>query len=192
MEIKTMEDQNATVTANKRRILWITRTAVFVALLVVMQVITASFGNTIVTGSVVNLLLVTSVMTCGISSGLCVAVISPVVAKLIGIGPLWELIPFIIAGNIVIILLWHFLGNRKTKNKYTAWLIAWPVAAAGKFLTLYVGIVLIAVPLLLGLPEPQASAVSALFSIPQLITALIGGGLAILVIPPLKKAIRAN
>ena len=97
---------------NKGKTLWITRTAVFIALLVVLQAATASLGNTIITGSVVNMLLVVSVMTCGMMSGLCVAVISPVMAKLIGIGPLWSLIPFIIAGNITLILTWHFIGNR--------------------------------------------------------------------------------
>ncbi len=175
---------------NRQRVLWVTRTAVFIALLVVAQTATAAFGNTIVTGSVVNLLLAVCVMTCGLSSGLCVAALSPVLAKLLGIGPLWELIPFIIAGNIVFVLLWHFIGNRKAKGKYTAYLIAWPVAAVGKSLTLYLLIVQIAVPLLLRLESAQATAVTALFSVPQLITALIGGGIAVWIIPPLKKALR--
>ena len=67
---------------NKGKTLWITRTAVFIALLVVLQAATASLGNTIITGSVVNMLLVVSVMTCGMMSGLCVAVISPVIVQL--------------------------------------------------------------------------------------------------------------
>ena len=50
---------------NKEKTLWITRTAIFVALLVVLQAATAALGNTIITGSVVNMLLVVSVMTCG-------------------------------------------------------------------------------------------------------------------------------
>ncbi len=176
--------------SNKKRILWMTRTAIFIALLIVLQAITASFGNTVVTGSIVNFLLAISVMTCGAASGLCVAVISPVVAKLLGIGPLWELIPFIAAGNAVYILLWHFIGNRKMKKAYTAYFIAWPAAAVGKFLTLYAGIAQIAVPLLLKLSGAQADVITAMFSLPQLITALVGGGLAILALPPLKKAIR--
>lgn len=78
---------------NQEKTLWITRTAIFVALLVVLQAATAALGNTIITGAVVNMLLVVSVMTCGMMSGLCVAVISPIMAKLIGIGPLWSLEP---------------------------------------------------------------------------------------------------
>ena len=96
---------------NKNTIRWITRTAVFIALLIVLQMATAPLGNILITGSIVNLLLIISVMTCGLASGLSVAVISPVMAKLLGIGPLWSLIPFIAAGNIVLVLLWHFIGN---------------------------------------------------------------------------------
>ena len=54
---------------------------------------------------------------------------------------------------------------------------------------LYVGIVQIAVPLLLHLPERQAAVVSNMFSIPQLVTALAGGAFALPLIPRLKKAI---
>ena len=64
------------------------------------------------------------------------------------------------------------------------------LAAAAKFLTLYLGIVKLAVPVLLGLPEPQASVVSQMFSLPQLFTALLGGAVALPVIRVLKKAVQ--
>lgn len=172
----------------REKTLWITRTAVIIALLIVLQTATAALGSTIITGSVVNMLLIVSVMTCGIMSGLCVAVISPVLAKLIGIGPLWSLIPFIVAGNMILVLIWHFAGNRHWRQKHTAQVIALAAAALAKFLILYVGIVQIAVPLLLGLPEPQAAVISNMFSLSQFLTALLGGGMALLVLPTLKKA----
>lgn len=175
---------------NKQRTLWITRTAIFIALLIVLQAATAPLGNPLITGSIVNLLLVTSVMTCGLSSGLTVAVVSPVVAKFLGVGPLWALIPFIAAGNIVLVLLWHFIGNRSMNGgKYPTYIIALIAAAVAKFLVLYIGIVQIAVPVFLGLPEPQAAVISNMFTIPQLITALVGGALAVVLFPRLKKAI---
>lgn len=170
--------------------LWITRTAVFIALLIVLQVVTAALGNPIITGSIVNLLLITSVMTCGLSSGLAVSVVSPVAARFLGIGPLWSLIPFIAAGNVVLVLLWHFIGNRSIAGKrYIAYIVALIAAAAAKFLVLYVGIVQIAVPVFLGLPDGQAAVISNMFSIPQLITALVGGAFAIVLFPRLKKAV---
>lgn len=61
----------------KNRILRITRTAVLIALLVVLQAALMPLNNSLITGSIVNLLLIISVMTCGLSSGLCVAAVSP-------------------------------------------------------------------------------------------------------------------
>ncbi|MCL2046107.1 MAG: ECF transporter S component [Oscillospiraceae bacterium] len=173
----------------KSKVLWTTRTAVFIALLVILQMATASLGNTIVTGSIVNMMLIVSLMTCGLSSGLSVAVVSPIMAKIIGIGPFWSLIPFIIAGNIALISVWHFIGNRKMERKHTAAIVALICAAIAKFLVLYIGIVRIAIPILLGLPEQQAVVISYMFSMPQLITALIGGIIAFILLPTLKKAI---
>lgn len=177
--------------SNRKKILWITQTAVFIALLIVLQAVTAPLGNTLITGTIVNMLLIVSVMTCGLTSGLTVAAISPIMAKLIGIGPFWILIPFIAAGNIALVSVWHSLGNRMYGHPFTARIIALVTAAFVKFGVLYVGIVQVAVPILLGLPEQQAAVISQLFSIPQLITALAGGALAFAILPTLKKAIRA-
>ena len=174
---------------NKRKIQWITRTAILIALLVVLQAATTPLGTTLVTGSVVNMLLVVSVMTSGLASGLTVAAVSPVMAKLVGMGPLWSLTPFIMLGNITLVLLWHFIGNRKMGAEYAAPIAAMVAAAAGKFLVLFVGIVQIAVPLLLSLPAQQAAAISGMFSVSQLLTALIGGAVANVLLPVLKKAI---
>lgn len=44
----------------KKRIIRITRTAVFLVLLIVLQAATAPLGNTLLTGSAVNFLLITS------------------------------------------------------------------------------------------------------------------------------------
>lgn len=171
---------------NKTRIVWITRTAVFIALLIVMQAATAALGNTLVTGSIVNMMLVISVMTCGLASGLTVAVISPVMAKLMGIGPFWSLIPFIIAGNAALAFIWHVVGDKSAARKHVAHIAALISAAVIKFIVLYIGVVMIAVPVFLKLPDKQAAAISNMFSVPQLITALIGGLLALLLFPRLK------
>lgn len=175
---------------NKSRVVWVTRTAVFIALLIVMQAATAPLGNILVTGSIVNLLLILSVMTCGLLSGLTTAVLSPVLARLFGIGPLWSIIPFIILGNLTLILLWHFIGSRTKFNRIAAYIVALIAAAAAKFAVLYFGIVKLAVPVLLQLPEQQATVISAMFSIPQLITAAIGGAAAIVILPLLLRAMK--
>ncbi|MCL2158476.1 MAG: hypothetical protein FWH48_03620 [Oscillospiraceae bacterium] len=167
-------------------ILWIAQTAIFVALLIGGQAATASFGQ-LVTGSWVNAMLIISVMTCGLASGLTVAALSPVFAKLFGIGPLWSIIFFIMAANAALVLTWHLIGNMKFANVHLVRILALCAAAICKFLVLYIGIVQLAVPFLLNLPEPQAAAVSALFSLPQLITASIGGAIAIAILPAIEK-----
>jgi len=176
-----------------KSVLWITRTAIFTALLVVAQVGTAPLGNTFVTGTAVNLLLIITVMICGMASGVTIAVISPVMAKLLGIGPFWALIPFIIIGNITLVVLWHLIANKSFGNKKIfSYVIAAIVAAVAKFAVLYLGIVKIAVPLILQLPEKQATMISGMFSISQLVTALLGGVAAIIIVPPIKAAISKN
>ncbi len=177
----------------KSNVLWITRTAVFVALLIVFQFATAFLNNTLITGSLVNLMLIIPTVTCGLASGLTVALLSPILAKFFGIGPLWELIPFIILGNISLVTVWFMAGINKRFQHIgkppLRMLITAIAAAFVKFAVLYVFIVKLAVPVLLKLPDKQATAISAMFSFPQLVTALVGGGLTMLILPDLRKAI---
>ena len=167
---------------NNKKVLWITTTAVFVALLIGVQVATAPFGQ-LVTGSLVNFILIISVMTFGFASGLTVAFISPVFAKLLGIGPLWTIIPFIMVGNIVLITVWHLMARAKFKNTHITRIVSMIAAAICKFILLYLGIVQVAAPLMLDLTENQKALISSMFSFPQLITALIGGALATVLLP---------
>lgn len=169
---------------NKQRILWITRTAVFIALLVALQFLTSSLGQ-FVTGSVVNLILILSVMLGGLASGVTVAVLSPVFAFLLGIGPkLPPLIPFIILGNLALVLVWHFVAGRTKPMSTVKNILAAAIAALVKFGVLYLGVVVIA-PSLFAVPEPML----AMFSFPQLITAAIGGAVACLALPLLSRAL---
>ena len=182
------KDMGEVCMKNREKTIWITRTAAFIALLVVLQAVTAPLGNTIVTGTLVNAVLIVSVMTGGVMAGALVGGVSPFMAKLVGIGPLWSLIPFIALGNITLILVWHFVGNGQGRNRLLPEAAAVLAGAGAKFLVLYLGIVRLAVPVLLKLPQPQASVVSAMFSVPQLITALLGGVAALPVLGALRKA----
>lgn len=172
-----------------KRIRWITTTAVFVALLIAVQAATAPAGQ-FVTGSLVNLILILSVMTCGLGSGLTVACLSPVFARLFGIGmPFWTIVLCIMAGNMVLVILWYSLARAKIVNSYVSRVVALVAAAVCKFLVLYFGVVKIALPLL-NPPAKQAAAISAVFSYPQLVTALIGGALAFAALPLIERALK--
>ena len=69
-----------------KKIRWITETAVMLALLIALQALTKPMGQ-LVTGSCVNAILAITVLLVGMSSGITVALISPVFAFLFAIAP---------------------------------------------------------------------------------------------------------
>jgi len=173
---------------NKNRIRWIAETAVFIALLVTLQAVTKSMSQ-FITGSMVNLVLIASTLVSGFASCLTVAAISPFFAFMLGIGPKFiALVPFVALGNIVLVLVWGMICKKglETKNMISALV----VGAVLKFAVLYGGIVRFAIPTLLALPEKQAAVMGANFSWPQLVTAALGGFLAMLITPTLRKALK--
>lgn len=178
----------------KSKIRWITETAVMLALLIALQWATKPLGQ-IVTGSCVNAVLAITVLFSGMSSGITVALLSPVFAFLFGIAPNMVTVPAIMVGNTVFVALLKVLCGDTLVKKIMAWL----VAAAAKFAVLYglvAGIIcgLLSEPLLSAgiLKAPMLTVLPATFSWSQLITALIGGGAALLIIPVLKKALHRN
>ena len=171
----------------KKKTLWIAETAVMIALLVALQGLTKPAGQ-FVTGSCVNLILGVSTLVGGLWCGLTVALLSPFFAFLLGIGPaLIQIVPAIAVGNIVLVLvLW--LICRKAKKLSPLSYGGAVVASVCKFAVLYALVVLLLLPLL-GLPEKQVAMMSAMFSWPQLVTALIGSFLAVTVSPVIRKAL---
>ena len=81
-----------------KKIRWITETAVMLALLVALQALTKPMGQ-LVTGSCVNAVLAVSALVGGLSSGLVVALVSPVLAFLLGIAPQILTVPAIMAAE---------------------------------------------------------------------------------------------
>ena len=177
-----------------KKIRWITETALLLALLIVLQSVTKSFGQ-LVTGSCVNAVLAIAALFSGLGSGVTIALISPVMAFLLGIAPQILTVPAIMVGNTVYVLLLAFLTD-KTGTSMAKQLTAWALAAVGKFAALYLIVVKVIcgvmAPALLAagtLKEPMLKMLPATFSWPQLITALIGGAAALLMVPVLKKAL---
>ena len=169
-----------------KRIKWIAETAVLTAVLLVLQFATKPMGQ-LVTGSCVNTVLAMAVLVAGLPSGFAVAVISPFFAFLLGIGPqLFPLTPAIAAGNCVFVLLLRLLYK---DGSMKATLLPWLIASFGKFLSLNLLIVQILCRVL-ELAEKQIAIFSAMFSWPQLITALVGSGIALLIAPRIKTAMK--
>ncbi len=182
--------------------LWIARTGLMLALLVVAQFIGSKLipaGAVIlgpmsitqlITGSLVNMILILTAAVVGLWSGVAVGVLSAVLALVLGIQGQTIITPAVALGNVVIVLVtWVFfsLAAKKDQKPYGVLGIAGiVVGAAAKCVFLW-----LSVPALLTLvPEikPQvAEKLSMMFSYPQFVTALIGGALALAVIPAVKK-----
>lgn len=176
---------------NHAKVLWITRTAVFIALLIALQWATGPLGNQIITGSCVNAVLAIAALLGGVWSAVVVAAVSPFFAFLLKIGPqLIQVIPFIALGNLVYVLLIAGIAHLGKKS-VVAGAIGVVVGAAAKLAALYGGIVKLLVPAMgEAIPAKQAAMFATMFSWPQLITALIGGAVALVIFVPLKKAIK--
>ena len=178
-----------------KKIRWITETAIMLALLVALQALTKPMGQ-LVTGSCVNAVLAISALLGGLGCGLTVALISPVLAFLLGIAPQILTVPAIMVGNSVFVVLLHLLADKSGK-KLLKQVIAWVVAAAAKFAALYAIVVwlicgVLSQSLLAAgvMKEPMLKMLPATFSWPQLFTALIGGAVALLLVPVLRKALK--
>ena len=179
----------------KKKVLWLTSTAMMIAVLVALQYITKPMGQ-LVTGSCVNLVLAVTALVVGLSGGVTVALVSPVMAYLLGIAPQILTVPAIMVGNTVFVLMLHLLVSR-SEGKVSVQIVGWILAAVAKFAALY----FIVTKLICGvlaeslmasgaLKEPMLKALPATFSWPQLVTALIGGGIALVIVPVIRKAIK--
>lgn len=168
----------------RKKIKWITQTAVLVALLVILQALTKPAGQ-IVTGSCVNTVLAVGALCAGLASSLSVAVLSPFFAFLLGIGPaFFPLTPIIALANAgYVLLLWRFARGGRWKS-----LPGMIVASGAKFACLYLLVVQV-VCRFMALKPQQVATFTKMFSFPQLITALIGCAVAWVVAPLVKKAI---
>lgn len=180
----------------RKNIRWITETAVMLALLIALQVLTKPMGQ-LVTGSCVNAVLAIAVLIVGMGSGITVALISPVCAFLLGIAPNFVTVLPIMAGNACFVVLLRVICGKAFWRQPAALL-----AAAGvKFGVLYFLVVKVicgfASNALLGkklgsivvLAPPMLKKLPAMFTWPQLFTALIGGAVALLIVPVLRKAL---
>ena len=177
-----------------KKIRWITETAVMLALLVCLQALTKPMGQ-LVTGSCVNTVLAVAALVGGLNCGLVVALCSPVLAYLLGIAPQILTVPAIMVGNTVFVVLLSWLADKTGKNLVRQ-VIAWVAAAAAKFAALYAIVVWLICGVLSEnllasgtLKAPMLKALPATFSWPQLFTALIGGAVALLIVPVLRKAL---
>lgn len=183
----------------------LTETAMLLALLICLQwvgsLIPDQMTKQLVTGSCVNCVLAVTVLLVGMSSGITVALFSPVFAFLLGIAPNFITVLPIMAGNVCFVVLLRLLRGRGRQPLWRG-TSAVVTAAAVKFAVLYLLVVELicgaASGALLGkklgsvvlLAPPMLKMLPVMFAWPQLITALIGGGLALVLSNVLRRALK--
>ena len=187
-----------------KKIRWITETAVMLALLVCLQWVGSfvpdQMTKQLITGTMVNCVLAVTVLMVGLSSGIAVALISPVCAFLFGIAPNFITVAPIMVGNCCYVALLHVIAGKTRKFGWQQ-PAALAIAAVVKFGVLYVLVVKVicgvASGALLGqklgeivvLAPPMLQMLPTMFAWPQLVTALTGGVIALTIVPVLRKAL---
>jgi hypothetical protein len=151
----------------------VAESAIFVALIVVLQLATRPFKNIIVTGIIINFLLVAITISRGLKTSSIVAVLSPISAKILGIGPFWGAIPVILCANFAFVSVWAFFTKNFKNTKLLKILVA-IIAAFAKYFVFYVGLFKI-IFCVINIKQPQKNMLNAIFGWKQFVTALIGG-----------------
>jgi hypothetical protein len=162
------------------------RTSLLLAAAIVFQVIGKNVPeiNQFFVGPVINAILILLACMCGAFWGVCAGVLTPVLALLVGqlSAPLAPFIPFIMIGNSLFVLGFALLNKHKNWGKYTGVIIG----AVVKFAFLSVAAAKLVALFNLGIPPKVAEKLAVSMGTPQLITALAGGFLALLLYRLLK------
>lgn len=172
---------------NSKKIKWMVTTAVLLALTVVFQYLRLVFGaqgvSPYIIGTLVNVCLIVAAMIVGVWGGVAVGVLAPVIAWLQGYANI-ALVPWIVAGNIVLVVLYALLlkpEQAKEKTNWLRWVLVGILAALLKWVVIALG-----VTVMLGKGFVVALTVVQL---QQVITALIAMVVAKLVLIALPKTV---
>lgn len=172
---------------------YITRAAVILALTIALQfgiraVVPAAppfnIVNLFLVGSIVNLGLLLATETTGLWAGIVIALAAPITAWLQAHLPSPMMIPAVMAGNVILVILFWLATRKGSRQSGMRWL-GLAVGGAAKMAFLYYTIGAI-VGTLGKLPAAAAAFIRFSFSWPQLVTAVIGGILSSLIASRIK------
>ena len=163
------------------------KASLFLSLAIVFQVIgkTAPQISQFFVGPAVNAILILTAVICGGTYGVLVGSLTPILAYLTGqlssaLGPF---IPFIIIGNIILVLSFIILNRRGKYGEFLGIIIGSFIkylflsTSASKLIHLFK----------LNMPTKIVNKLVITMGIPQLITSLLGGAFALLLIEILRK-----
>jgi hypothetical protein len=155
------------------------KTTIFAALLAVAVGVPIFVQSQWITGPIVNSTLFTATFVLGPVAGILIALIPSLVALTSGLLPLplAPMVPFIMVGNVLLVVAFHYLKTQHFAVKVT-------LAAVIKFLFLWQVTAQIMTNML---PDPIVKNLLVMMTWPQLYTALIGGLIAFALLKSLKR-----
>ncbi len=150
-------------------------TGIMLAMALVFQLGFAQFSQPLV-GPLVNMTLFLTVVLVGMPAGILVGCCTPLAAFALGIMPMLPIVPVVMLGNTLLVLAFRWV--RKLVKAPLGDIVAVGAGAVLKFAVLAIAIRTI-LPMILPKVPP---ALVQTFSLPQLLTALVGGALAIIML----------
>lgn len=176
----------------KERVLYITRTAMFIAIVVVSQLFKNI--NQFITGPIVNLVIIIALLSTGLVSAITVSVFAPITSFLITGSPILKAAPyimfFIMIGNIFFALS-TYLFTKKIKDNEIMLAVGLVVGALVKsgFMYLFISTLILG-NVDLGLPAKAIEMAKISFGINQLYIGLIGAALSFIIWNIIKFAVK--
>lgn len=146
------------------------RAAILLAVALVFQFV--KMGQ-LVTGSGINAVLIIAAQVCGLPWAAAIGLITPFMAVVLGVTPpaMIVVVPYIVCGNVLYVLTYSLLKKRSR-------ILGVGVAALLKF-----GLLYSVVNYFLSVKPP----IKLALSFPQLLTALIGGTIALIILKVLER-----
>jgi len=175
---------------SKNKVHFITLTAIQLSLTIVFQYLSSFFGQQLITGSVVNMMLLLNTLFIGILGSIIIALLTPFIGLLIGMANNIIFVPFIAISNVLYVvsfMIFIKLFNKKDTKEFINIIILFIsliIASSIKFLFMYFITYKLILPLILVNVPKQ---LSITFGTIQLFTALIGGTLSIIISRFLKR-----
>lgn len=186
----------ATNANSKKAIMWVAQAGLLIALLVVVQLLTFAIPKSVplvsqlFTGSLVNLVLIVGAGSAGFSATAIAAILSPVLALLFGQMSFPQMVPVVAIGNLVIVAITWAFFNKSAKMsggaKVGLNIAGIIVGAIVKTAVVWATTLWLIIPAFFAGNAKVSKTLGLMFSWPQLVTALIGGAIALLILPRLK------
>lgn len=178
----------------KMRTRTITVTAIMVALCVVVQLF-KNPGTIPITGGLINLIIIIDTLYCGLLSGIIISAVAPITSFIITQSPIIAavpmILPFIMVGNIVIVLFaWAVRCKKLELNLLPLSLVAGSFAKWGVMTLTIVKWILPTFGL--NLAPKMYKMAAATYSLTQLYAALAGTALACIIWPIVRLGIKRN